>query len=51
VAVADIKALLFLLRRNTEVLQVGPSPARYLADCGVNLKVFREVSGRRGAAQ
>jgi len=37
---ADIKALLFLLRRNTEGLQDGPSPARYLADCGVHLKAM-----------
>lgn len=48
---ADIKALLFLLRRNTESLQDGPSPAQYLADCGVHLKVFREVLGRRGTGQ
>jgi hypothetical protein len=40
---ADIKALLFLLRKNTEGVQDEPSPAQYLADCGVHLKVFREV--------
>jgi hypothetical protein len=47
---ADIKAVLFLLRIKTEGIRDGPFPARYQANCGVLLKVFREVLGRKGAA-
>jgi hypothetical protein len=47
----DIKALLFLLSRNTETIQDGTSPARYQADCGVHLKVFRDMLGRRVKAR
>jgi hypothetical protein len=43
---ADIKALLFLLRRNAEAIKDGTSPVRYQPDCGVHLKVFRDVLGR-----